>query len=291
MYYKKSHKAWYVNVNGKPIRLGATEEEARARAGGTLRTVAEAVRTFLNRPMCVGTHSFYTKSLRLPDMPITDLRPLHVTGCRNVLRAAKTCFKWCEEQGYIKQSPLRHMKLPAAAGRGDEVYLSAPQVAKLFDKCPGGLRDLLTVLHETGCRPQEARLVTAKNLVGMTWTFTRGKGGRPRTVHLSQRAYEICRKLALKYPDGPLFRNSRGAGWSSAALVGRFERLAKRVGFAVTAYSLRHTFITSALERGVDPITLATLVGHSDLKMIQKHYAHLQRCAAHLRQAVERAIA
>ena len=27
-YFKKSHQAWYCNHNGKPVRLGITEQEA-----------------------------------------------------------------------------------------------------------------------------------------------------------------------------------------------------------------------------------------------------------------------
>jgi integrase len=291
MYYKKSHHAWYVNRHGKAVRLGTTETKAQAALGGTLQTVGQAVQQFLARPMSPGNLSFYTQSLKgLPDMPISDLRPFHATGCRNAMRAAKTCFKWCEEQGYINVSPLRNLKLPAATRRGDDVYLTTEQITRLMDYCPADLLDLLVALHETGCRPQEARLVTAKNLDGMCWSFARGKGGVPRVVHLSSRVYEICRRLALKRPEGPLFRNSRGKGWSTAALVGRFERLAKRVGFPVTAYSLRHTFTTNALERGVDPITLCTLLGHSSLKMVHQCYAHLQRRAAHLQKAVEQAV-
>lgn len=40
-------------------------------------------------------------------------------------------------------------------------------------------------------------------------------------------------------------------------------------------YSLRHHFISKMVASGVDIFTVARLAGHKDLKMIQKHYAHL----------------
>ena len=162
MYYKKSHRAWYVNIHGKSVRLGTTEDEARAShaqlTGDMLKTVGEVITKFLARPMSEGNRSFYAHSLKgLPNVPLADLKPFHVTGCRNVLRAAKTCFRWCEKQGYIGQSPLRNLELPPATGRGDEVYLTNVQVAQLMDRCPPDMLDLLVTLHETGCRPQEVR--------------------------------------------------------------------------------------------------------------------------------------
>lgn len=292
MYYKTSHKAWYTSVGGRQIRLGRTEEEAQAKlAPRPIATTAEAVARFLDRPMSPGTRAFYERSLKVPNLPISELRPHHIVGCRNSQRAAKTCFQWCKEKGHIDVSPLADMTLPTATGRGDDVFLTKEQIRQLFEHCPEDLRDVLTTLHETGCRPQEMRLVTANQVENMCWVFARGKGNKPRVVHLSARVWDICQRLALKHPEGSLFRNQDGNPWSNAAIVGRFERLSEKVGFHVTAYSFRHTFATNALERGVDPITLAALLGHSDLKMIQRCYAHLQRRASHLQLAVEKIVA
>lgn len=40
----------------------------------------------------------------------------------------------------------------------------------------------------------------------------------------------------------------------------------------LTPHILRHTFITRALSAGVDPIAIAKIVGHRDLRMIMRHY-------------------
>lgn len=41
-------------------------------------------------------------------------------------------------------------------------------------------------------------------------------------------------------------------------------------------YDLRHTYGTRAIESGIDPLTLARLMGHADLKTTQR-YVHLSK--------------
>jgi integrase len=57
----------------------------------------------------------------------------------------------------------------------------------------------------------------------------------------------------------------------------------------VISYTLRHTWITDALEREVPVATVAELAGHKDLKMIQQHYGHLSEKRKHLQAAARQA--
>jgi site-specific recombinase XerD len=54
-------------------------------------------------------------------------------------------------------------------------------------------------------------------------------------------------------------------------------------------YTLRHSWCTHALERGIDAVTVATLMGHKDTTMISRHYAHLMQRRDHLRESVRKA--
>jgi site-specific recombinase XerD len=71
-------------------------------------------------------------------------------------------------------------------------------------------------------------------------------------------------------------------------LAARFKRLAAQVKFPVTAYALRHAFATDKILEGVDLVTIATLMGHRDLKMLQKHYQNVKNRSEHLRKAVRK---
>ena len=308
-YYKSSHDAWYINVNGRPKRLGKTKEEAD-RAVGPICKIADVVRKFLTHHLSSkpGTYRFYAKPLEawlktLLISKVCDLRPYHVTEWvngkaptyrHNLTRAIKACFKWAVEERYIDNSPLANMKVPAGKSRGEEAYLLPEQWTKLLNRATGEFRDLVLVMYETGCRPQEARRVEARHFdrESRCWRFNaeESKGDIPRTVHLSDAAFEICRRLTLKRPAGALFRNDRGWPWSAKRLDDRFARLSKKLGFKATPYSTRHSFISEALVRGVPIATLAVLVGHCDTKMISRVYGHLEKRTDHLQAELKRAV-
>ena len=85
--------------------------------------------------------------------------------------------------------------------------------------------------------------------------------------------------------SGKIKSKERGEPWTAKALSTRCRAL----GF--TAYSLRHSWATDAILRGIDLQTIAVLMGHSDLKMLSRIYSHLQRCDRHLQDSLVRATA
>ena len=165
------------------------------------------------------------------------------------------------------------------------MYLETAQWSKLVAllgkaRDGGALLDLLTVLRETGCRPKEARIVEARHIDGHRWVFdvleSKGKKRR-RVVKLTDTAFTICQRLALKYPEGPLFRNRNGKPWSHRAVDYRLWRLSRKLGFSVTAYSLRHSWATDAIGRGASLAAIAFFMGHQGTKMLETVYSHVDR--------------
>lgn len=293
-YYKKSHHAWYVNINGKQIRLSSNEAIARLKHKRMIAidyTVAEIVDLFLAAPRKLSTQKFYAQPLKrlmkqVGGMKVIDLKPYHVTGYRNDFRAARACFNWAERQEYIEQSPLRNLKVPPATSRGDEVYLTPEQWKKFEQAIHGDLKDIATMLHETGCRPREARIVESRHFDRAGRCFVipaaEAKGNRERVIHLSDRAFALCQKRVLRYPEGPIFRNGRP--WTSQSLWRAFNR------YGVIPYGLRHTFATEAIIRGVDLQTIAVLLGHSNLKMLSRTYQHIRCRSDFIKQGLRRAV-
>jgi integrase len=225
--------------------------------------------------------------------------PTNDTYRHNLIRTVKAAFRWAaDEMEYIDRSPVRKVKLPAPRPR--DVYLMpdqwdqlAAKVGKAHDK--GCLLDYLTVLAETGCRPQEARRVESRHFDrdNRCWTFPvdESKGKRDsRVVLLTDQAFVICQRLALKYPEGPIFRNSDGTPWTRHTIGGRLNRLSGKLGFHVCAYAVRHTFCTNAIIRGVDLQTIASLMGHKDLRMLSRIYQHIQKRSDHMRAGLKKAV-
>jgi len=116
----------------------------------------------------------------------------------------------------------------------------------------------------------------------------RGKGSRERLVPLPAALYRrLCRyadrgrpsdthsdRLFLALRRSPLatFDALKTSGVSQLLRV-----LAVAAGMRkrVHPHLLRHSFATWALTRGMNPLTLAQILGHSSLEMIQNVYLHL----------------
>lgn len=55
-------------------------------------------------------------------------------------------------------------------------------------------------------------------------------------------------------------------------------------------YTLRHSWATNALRKGVDPLTVAILMGHKDPSMLARVYQHLAHSPEHMLGQAKRAI-
>lgn len=219
--------------------------------------------------------------------------PLKSGSRRNLIASVKRAMKWAEEQGYIDRSPLTHMKKPGC-GRKEQVVTPEQYTALLARYKDENFKDLLTVTWETGCRPQESLRVEARHvdLAGSRWVFpaSESKGRKiPRVVYLTPIALEITKRLMEKHKTGVLFRNTDGKPWTPYATNCRFQTVRKKTGVKYSLYSLRHSFAQHALIRGVDCITVATLLGHSDPNTLGRVYQHLSQNTVFLQEQLQRA--
>lgn len=235
---------------------------------------------------------------------VRDLKPFHVTrwldaryknGASDTTRAGaiqcvKRPFNWAVDEGYIPTNPIARVKKPRYTPRGDEAYITEEQFKALIEAARDTYKpyeaepfvDYLMVIHDTGCRPQEIRQVEARHFdaENRLWRFpvkeSKGKR-RGRIVPLpTDRAFEICRRLAMKYPEGPMFRNADGNPWTASSVSCRFKRLRKKCDIDACAYKFRHTFATDEILKGTDLVTLKHMMGHADLQMLGKVYEHIQ---------------
>src|SRR5262249_19292014 len=151
-------------------------------------------------------------------------------------------------------------------------------------------RDLLTFMWETGCRPQEARLLKAHHvdlkLRRVVFPASEAKGKRhPRVIYLNAAAFDIVKKLLNRYGSGHVFRNRKDQPWTRNGIRCRFRRFRKVGRFC--AYDLRHSFATRALAH-VDPVTLSVLMGHSDASTLARTYQHLAKNPVTMLQAAQK---
>lgn len=177
---------------------------------------------------------------------VDQLKPFHVQDWvdshagwapghkRCCMTAVQRVFNWAMKQGRITVTPLRGLEKPEGGRR--TVILSQAEFDRLLAlvKSPEA-RDLFIVAWETGCRPQEIAAVEKRHvdLELARWVFpmeeAKGKR-RPRVVYLTPAAHEITQRLATKYPQGAIFRNSKRQPWNQHSSACVFARLQILIG-------------------------------------------------------------
>lgn len=120
--------------------------------------------------------------------------------------------------------------------------------------------DIIEFAINTGLRKSEILNLEWKDVQGEE-IIVRGKGDRIRTVPLNARAQAIISRQPKK--DSYVFDipNRR-----QPDLMRRtFDQIKKRTGIDFYLHLLRHYFTTVLIEKGVDLITVAAILGHSKL--------------------------
>jgi integrase len=325
-WFRKERQAWFVQVDGRQINLGPDRESALKRYHALMnepkrpRVSAESVVAlcdlFLDwceKHRSPATYEWYRDRLQafaktIPaDLKAAMLRPFHVQAWidsqaqwsngskRNGCRAVQRAMHWAEQQGYLDRSPIAHLEKPPA-GRREQVATAEEYRALLSLTRDREFRELLTAAWETGARPQEILHVEARHvdLQNARWVFPPAESKMkrfPRIVYLTDEALSITKRLLLKHPQGRLFRNTCGRPWTTDAVNCRFTTVEKKLGTRYCLYVFRHSWATRALERGVDPLTVAILMGHADPSMLAKTYQHLSQNPKYLQDAAKRATA
>jgi integrase/recombinase XerC len=234
-----------------------------------------------------------------------DLRPFHIiewldshpdwgqTYRRNAIAAVKRVYSWAEELGYLPSNPIRKLAKPAAKRRERFITLDDWNRIRKSYRANDPFRDLLEFAWETGCRPQEARHIEPlhvhldKAVIAIPPPEAKGKK-KWRLIRLEGRSLELVRNRLVE-TTGKLFSNADGNPWTSSAVNCRFGRLKAKLGVRYSAYLFRHGFATRLLVKGVDHLTVAELLGHSDGTMLAKVYQHLDQSDSHLREALRKA--
>jgi integrase len=238
----------------------------------------------------------------LGDIPLAKLRTAHLKAWREGLKLAPAssnrtlvCLKAALNLSVANRqvSPgqaieWRSVKPLKGAGRRRDLFLDLGQRRALLGACEGAIRDLIEAVMVTGARAGELTHATRRQFDSRTGSITlTGKTGT-RTIPLSPPAVTLFTRLAKsKLPAALLLVRDDGKPWAHSdwdELVRGAAPVAK-LPAGVCLYTLRHSFITTALTAGMTTLDVARLAGTS-LQMIEKHYGHLVSSAARERLAL-----
>ncbi len=159
-------------------------------------------------------------------------------------------------------------------------YLTDDECRRLLNACPADLRDLVAAALLTGCRYGELAALRAGDidLTAGVLTVRAAKGGAPRAVVLTEEARTLFgRLLTGKAARAVLLARADGDPWGKAhqSRPLRVACEAARIVPAASFHILRHTHASRLAMKGVPMGVIAAQLGHANLTMTTKHYAHL----------------
>jgi integrase len=214
--------------------------------------------------------------------------PLSRHSVHAYVRNVNLFLGWAQRQG---EAVSGKGQLPRLARRDVDV-LSRDEIAAMEAAAPTE-RDklIIRVLADTGMRVGELVGLRPADVIERNRThllrITHAKGGDNRLAPIMPDLARRLRRYAEKGRpvDSPdrLFvalrrsPNGRISALETSGVLQMVRDIAERAGVRKRVYPhlFRHSFITEALRRGMNPLMVAKIVGHTSLVMIQRNYEHL----------------
>jgi integrase len=101
-----------------------------------------------------------------------------------------------------------------------------------------------------------------------------------RTLKLVPEARAILQARIAKAPQSGWLFEGKAKGTHLSDVENGHQKILKSTGLAFVLYDLRHTAATRWAERGMDIATLAKILGHANLRTVQR-YVHIGEEHAH----------
>jgi integrase len=177
------------------------------------------------------------------------------------------------DAGWKRVRPLRE----ATAARVRR--FTAGEARALVEAAEEPFRSLLIAGLHTGARYGElARLVVGDFEEGSDSLLIRvSKSGKSRHVVLTREASGFFNRLcAGRSPREVMLTRAGGLPWGAGHQARPMERCCARAGVKHGGFNVcRHSYTSAAVEDHVPLMVIAQNLGHRDISMLQKHYAHI----------------
>jgi len=203
-------------------------------------------------------------------------------------------FRLAITWGYLKSNPTDGVSKLRVASTIAPKFLTEEQCKKLLDSSDDWLRPIFFTFLSSGMRKSE--------LENLEWTdvdFDRRKikiivkddwspKSNEREIPVNEALLTVLKQQKQRTNGSKyVFPDEKGNKIFKNRLLKRFKTLAKKLDFgeADTIHSLRHTFASHLVMKGVDLTTIKKLMGHSDIDTTMI-YSHLTE--KHVDEAVDK---
>lgn len=192
------------------------------------------------------------------------------------LLTLKMIFNRLIESKILRENPARSVKRLSENDRQFHV-LTYEEEKRYLLACPQPLQDVATIMLETGMRCGEVYRLRRQDIYLEKGYLKVVKGKTKssiRNVHLSEKAKSVLQYRLNKFKGENLFPQGDKDGQKATDSLDKQHIVTVRnLGYKFRLYDCRHTFATRAVESHVDLVVLASILGHSSLRMVMR-YSH-----------------
>jgi integrase len=192
----------------------------------------------------------------------------------------------CNGEAWREAKPFR------GATEARTRFLSVEDQTRLVNGCAPGFKELTQAALFTGARYGELTRLEVRdfNAEARTLFIEVGKGGKSRHVILTEEAARFFREVTTgrsaseriflreSYPT----RNWQTTEekilrpWSHAEQFREMKAACAKAGLDyLNFHQLRHTYASTLVNAGMPLVYVAEQLGHTDTRMVEKHYGHL----------------
>lgn len=193
-------------------------------------------------------------------------------------------MRFHEDEGNVGKSPMRRIKPPKL----DQELLPAftPEEVQRLESATNGKdyqsvrnRALVYFMLDTGCRLAEVANMALGDVDLSTGSVKvrRGKGGKDRMTRLGYKALKALTRYLRMRTDrlSPVWVGKYGPMTAHGIAV-TLANLGQACGVRCNAHKFRRTTALTMLRNGCDVFSIKSLLGHSDLQVLQRYLAQTQ---------------
>ena len=182
-------------------------------------------------------------------------------------------YHTCVLDGLMQHSPAEHVRRPAVPAESPTLGLTHLQFEALLtaarespNPCDFALVAMLGLLGLRILEATSANIADLGEEHGHRVLRVCGKGGKVVQIPLPPAVGRAIDRAASSREHGPLLLNRRGTRMDRHAATRRLRRLAQATGLRtrIHPHMLRHTFVTTMLDAGVDLRDVQIAARHAD---------------------------
>ncbi len=195
------------------------------------------------------------------------------------LSALAGFYAYALDEDLIERSPVARVRRPRVSDESPRLGVDRGGLRALLDAAQAsGPRDhaLACLLALNGLRVSETIAADVADLAherGHRTLRLRRKGGKRQTAALAPRTAAALDVMLSGRSTGPLLATRSGRRMDRHAALKVVRRLARTAGIehAVSPHSLRHGFVTAALDAGVPLRDVQDAAGHADPRTTRRY--------------------